>query len=86
MHTRCRSLFPTTLFAAAGVSISYNVASIALVSAVPPAAKSLAGGLVCVIVTLFSLSFLLNFFLFLITDQYRITDRLWFWIGHHITC
>ncbi|KIY53337.1 MFS general substrate transporter, partial [Fistulina hepatica ATCC 64428] len=39
-------LFPTTLVAVTGVSISYNVASIALVSAVPPAAKSLAGGLI----------------------------------------
>ncbi|THU90808.1 MFS general substrate transporter [Dendrothele bispora CBS 962.96] len=39
-------VFPTTLFTAAGVSITYNVASIALISAVPPAAKSLAGGLI----------------------------------------
>jgi len=42
-----RWVFPTTLISVVGVSISYNVASIALVSAVPPAAKSLAGGLVC---------------------------------------
>ncbi|THU88060.1 MFS general substrate transporter [Dendrothele bispora CBS 962.96] len=39
-------VFPTTLFTVTGVSIAYNVASIALVSAVPPAAKSLAGGLI----------------------------------------
>ncbi|KAK7461397.1 hypothetical protein VKT23_008575 [Stygiomarasmius scandens] len=39
-------VFPTTLICVVGVSISYNVASIALVSAVPPVAKSLAGGLI----------------------------------------
>ncbi|KAF5360048.1 hypothetical protein D9758_007625 [Tetrapyrgos nigripes] len=41
-----RLVFPTTCITVIGVSISYNVASIALVSAVPPAAKSLAGGLI----------------------------------------
>ncbi|THU88064.1 MFS general substrate transporter [Dendrothele bispora CBS 962.96] len=39
-------LFPTTMLTMGGAAISYNVASIALVSAVPPVAKSLAGGLI----------------------------------------
>ncbi|KAF5346797.1 hypothetical protein D9758_015728 [Tetrapyrgos nigripes] len=39
-------VFPTTMLCVIGVSLSYNVASIALVSAVPSTAKSLAGGLI----------------------------------------
>ncbi|KAJ3755006.1 major facilitator superfamily domain-containing protein, partial [Lentinula raphanica] len=39
-------VFPTAIICVTGISIAYNVASIALVSAVPPVAKSLAGGLI----------------------------------------
>ncbi|KAF5392230.1 hypothetical protein D9757_001595 [Collybiopsis confluens] len=39
-------VFPMTMICVTGISIGYNVASIALVSAVPPVAKSLAGGLI----------------------------------------
>ncbi|KIK52676.1 hypothetical protein GYMLUDRAFT_49823 [Collybiopsis luxurians FD-317 M1] len=39
-------VFPMTIICVTGISIGYNVASIALVSAVPPVAKSLAGGLI----------------------------------------
>ncbi|KAL7409673.1 major facilitator superfamily domain-containing protein [Mrakia frigida] len=40
------SIFPSSILGVVGISIVYNVVSISMMSAVPPAAKSLAGGLI----------------------------------------
>lgn len=38
------SVFPASMIGVTGISVVYNVVSISMMSSVPPAAKSLAGG------------------------------------------